>query len=334
MKINNLEKILSKGNKLNENKIAEFEKWRGYKLPKDFVEFNLKYPYAYMEGTFNAKERPGATIHQILNFNSDDVDSIYKTEIYGINNLGPYVLFAADASGNYIAFDYSKDELNPSVVFIDHEELGVIELPEGTSEYDFTEEELDKMVSSEKLENFPWAIHFVSDSFTNFMNLIDHSLKLDKYFVPEYKTNNQNIEEIEMTMNIKLPEVYKYFFKKYGGVKTRLNDITMFNKNFKLINIYSGNQNEHVNTLRMIKLKGGNKKFENLIPIMSIINNSDKKGISVIALFFNQNGKIEVVIIPHKVFNNNELINADDLILVTQEFEKFFEQIIEKLESQ
>ncbi|UTH01514.1 SMI1/KNR4 family protein [Macrococcoides canis] len=332
MNINNLDKILSKGKTLDEKSIVEFEKWRGIKLPNDFVEFNLKYPYAYMEGTFDADDRPFSSIHQILNFDREDIDTIYKTEIYGISDLGPYVLFACDAGGNYLAFDYSNDKLNPSVVFIDHEELGVIELPDGKSENDFTEEELDRMMSSEKLVDYPWAIHFVAATFTNFMNLIVHTLKKGKYTLPEYKTNSQNIEVIETTMNVKLPEVYKTFFKKYGGVKTKVKEIYMFDKSFKLLNIYSGHQKEHVNTLRMINLKGGKDKYKNLIPIISIINNSDKNGISVIALYFKENFETEIVIIPHEVFNNKENINRDDLIFLTNEIEKFFDKMIQILE--
>ncbi|MCU7557217.1 SMI1/KNR4 family protein [Macrococcus capreoli] len=172
--------IKIRGKKINKTEIEKFEEWCGYKLPKDFVEFTLKYPFAHMSAEFDADGRPVSMISDFLRFSKKGYSSIYVDEAYDITDFGPYVLFGEDPGGNYIAFDYSKDELNPSVVFIDHEELGIIELPEGTSENDFKEEELDKMMSSEKLEDFPWAIHFVADSFNAFINNLTISVSSDK----------------------------------------------------------------------------------------------------------------------------------------------------------
>ncbi|QIH76143.1 hypothetical protein GTN31_07190 [Macrococcoides canis] len=240
--------------KLRQSDIDLFESWRGYKLPQDFVEFTLKYPGAYVEGSFDAEDRPGASINQFLKFEKSEFDSIYIDSLYEFSDFGPYVLFACDAGGNYLAFDYSKDKLNPSVVFIDHEELGVLELPEGTTENDFTEEELDRMMSSEKLEDFPWAIHNVEDSFEEFLlnlNYVENSsIEASSNPITDFAIKN-----LEEKIGHFLPVSYKSFLKKFGGALCQDISIVLNELIVDVLIIQHIDEKNNVNILKTIELK-------------------------------------------------------------------------------
>lgn len=109
-----------RGNNISSSDFEAFEAWRGYKLPNDFKEFTLNYPGAYVEGSFDAEGRPGFSIKVFLKFEKGESESIYIDSLYEFTDFGSYVLFAFDAGGNYLALDYSRDNLNPSVVIIDH----------------------------------------------------------------------------------------------------------------------------------------------------------------------------------------------------------------------
>ncbi|MCU7556151.1 hypothetical protein [Macrococcus capreoli] len=49
MKFNAENHISVDGDKIIIEDIKKFEAWRGYQLPKDFVEFTLKYPGCFYE---------------------------------------------------------------------------------------------------------------------------------------------------------------------------------------------------------------------------------------------------------------------------------------------
>lgn len=324
--------IIIKGNKLNRDDIILFEEWRGYKLPRDFVEFTLKYPFAHMSAEFDADGRPDSMISNMLRFSKEGYSSIYVDEAYDIKDFGPYVLFGEDPGGNYIAFDYSKDELNPSVVFIDHEELGVIELPEGTSENDYTEEKLDKMMSSEKLEDFPWAIHYVSDSFSDFINKIKIQQK-NKVRPSEYTFDEHEFKNIiEDEMINKSPKLIQ-FLKKYGGC--RLSNVKGININgyiFDLNVVINFNKHDIWGYTNLIIKNVGYSKYVDIFPFMVVKMSNEVYGFSALALKSVKN-KIYVYLIPNSEFEKKDKLLEDKIIYLTDNLEKFIDKIENIIES-
>ncbi|QTQ07262.1 SMI1/KNR4 family protein [Macrococcoides canis] len=332
MNIKNLDRIDSNGDKVNLDDILQFEKWRGYKLPEDFIEFNLKFPGAYFEGEFDAVGRKNSLISNILLFSKDDEDSIYIDEAYGIKDFGPFVIFGEDPGGNFIAFDYSKDELNPSVVFIDHEELGVLELPDGTSENDFTEQELDRMMSSEKLEDFPWAIHFVSDSFTAFINnltILNSSFTIKKNI---HEFCIETFEDFLKNYKAKLPESYINFMKEYGGYRIDIGELNYSEHNFEITHVLNFNRNSTLNFENYLLHKGGKNRFGNLVPFLLVSYNSDIFDTSVICLKI-ENDNNKIVLIKDEILHNDKIITGKDEILLENDIDLFFKKITNLLKN-
>ncbi|QIH76130.1 hypothetical protein GTN31_07125 [Macrococcoides canis] len=331
MNIDNLEYIESEGEKITKNEIIKFETWRGYKLPEDFVEFTLKYPFAHMSAEFDADGRPDSMISNMLRFSKEGYSSIYIDEAYDIKDFGPYVLFGEDPGGNYIAFDYSKDELNPSVVFIDHEELGVLELPEGTSENDFTEEELDKMMSSEKLEDFPWTIHYVAESFTEFLNKIEFR-DINNAGKCVSNISEIDLKKIEEKFNMKLPSVFLQFMKKYSSFTKNAYDRVLINQKMNLIDVLSVNTKDSDYIVSVIESRGGFNKFPNLIPFMYINYNWNVFDFSLLCLY--KKDDIWTIVIYLEEFwtaESKEII--DNLIHLTDDIDEFFNILISELET-
>ncbi|QIH76129.1 hypothetical protein GTN31_07120 [Macrococcoides canis] len=323
--------IEKNGEKLIIKDIEKFESWRGYKLPKDFVEFTLKYPFAHMSAEFDADGRPDSMISNMLKFSKEGYSSIYIDEAYDIKNFGPYVLFGEDPGGNYIAFDYSKNELNPSVVFIDHEELGVIELPEGTTEDDFTEVEIDNMMNSGKLIDFPWAIHYIADSFIEFMNILKYEDN-KKY---EATSNTLNLKKFELFIEnseYDFSEKYINFMKKYGGMSISNGEFQYQDIKFRINFIFNFNVADSLDYDNYINEMGGQSRFKNIIPFAIGCNNFDVFDTSLLALIV-VNRKQDIVVIPDNVlFDTKNDINPSDLIFVTNEIDKFFESMAKFLE--
>ncbi|QIH76145.1 hypothetical protein GTN31_07200 [Macrococcoides canis] len=320
-------KLEVRGNKLTESDIDLFESWRGYKLPKDFVEFTLKYPGAYVEGSFDAEDRLGASINQFLKFEKNEYYSIYIDSLYEFSDFGPYVLFACDAGGNYLAFDYSTDELNPSVVFIDHEELGIIEFPDGKSENDFTEEELDKMMSSEKLEDYPWAIHNIDDSFTKLLENSKFNVINYQYFNPEFAVSEEDLKLFEKYFDFKLTKLLKNFLFKYAGIKFVKTSFCFNDTLLRIHKIYALNKKESNNIYSIYEKKGGKDKFNNLIPIILVGYNDDIRDISVVALNVENEKSPQILVIPEEMFHLSDRIIKDKLIFVTDDIESFFSEL-------
>ncbi|MGV2875111.1 SMI1/KNR4 family protein [Macrococcus capreoli] len=325
MEFSKLKNHIKVDGKVTKSDIEKFESWRGYKLPKDFVEFTLKYPGATLSVEFDAEDRPGSMISNFLRFSKEGYSSIYVDEAYDIKDFGPYVLFGEDPGGNYIAFDYSTDELNPSVVFIEHEELGVLELPEGKTENDFTKEELDRMMSSEKLEDFPWAIHDVSNSFSDFISRFEFEDYSDLQ-LPRIKNTEVDIKYIEEYLNIELPNEIKEFLLKYGGASTNLINADLYNYKFIILSIISSNK-EGVMIDSFIENRGGKTKFSNLIPLLSILISDNFQEISAVALYQTKQNNSEIVIIPHNVLASDENIKYEDLIVLTDDIKDFVDKI-------
>ncbi|QIH76144.1 hypothetical protein GTN31_07195 [Macrococcoides canis] len=330
MDFSKFDKYIKADGKLKKSEIEKFEKWRGYKLPNDFVEFTLKYPGASLSAEFDAEDRPESMISNFLRFSKEGYSSIYVDEAYEITDFGPYVLFGEDPGGNYIAFDYSKDELKPSVVFIDHEELGIIELPEGKNENDFTEEELDRMMSSEKLEDFPWAIHFVADSFTNFIDILNVEEE-DKYKLSDIKCIDADISEIETLINISIDNSIKSLFKKYGGAILFAKELDFIEGDYLVNCILNPNKNDDLSLLKFIELRGGIKRFEQVLPfIIGRIDNDEYEKV-IFAIYQHENTK-KIVIIPESIFQENSQIDFNNLKVISEDVEHFISNLIKLIE--
>ncbi|UTH01516.1 SMI1/KNR4 family protein [Macrococcoides canis] len=313
--------------KLRQSDIELFESWRGYKLPQDFVEFTLKYPSAYVEGSFDAEDRPGASINQFLKFEKSEFDSIYIDSLYEFSDFGPYVLFACDAGGNYLAFDYSKDKLNPSVVFIEHEELGIIEFPDGKSEHDFTEKELDRMMNSEKLEDFPWAVHYVSESFSSFIELTTFEELNNLYLSPNNFTTINEITLAEEYFGFKFDDEHINFLLRYSGYEFLKSKFEYNNILLKVKLIFSLCKDESMNLLYIYEKKGGKEKFGNLVPIMLVGQNNNIRDFSVVAYNYENISSPNIVIIPQDMFYYQEKIDKEKLIVVTDKTGEFFNKL-------
>ncbi|UTH10679.1 SMI1/KNR4 family protein [Macrococcoides canis] len=331
MEYSKLEKFIKvKGEKPTKSDIYSFESWRGFKLPEDFIEFSLKYPGAFLSAEFDAEDRPGSMISNFLRFSKEGYSSIYVDEAYDITDFGPYVLFGEDPSGNYIAFDYSKSELNPSVVFIDHEELGIIELPEGTSENDFTEEELDKMMDSEKLEDYPWAIHEVSTSFSNFII----KLEFEKEENIRYSKNiskQSDVDKIEESLGVLIPETVRNFLIRFGGSSVTKINANIYDYNMRITSIFSANSTDSIRIKSFIENRGGRTKFSNLVPFIAIRISNNLREISAIALYQDKQNKSEIVIIPHEALISDKDIKYEDLIVLTDDIKDFVDKITDAL---
>ncbi|QIH76153.1 hypothetical protein GTN31_07240 [Macrococcoides canis] len=328
----NFDSLIVKGSELNLQDIKSFEKWRGYKLPNDFVEFTLKYPFAHMSAEFDAEGRPDSMISNMLRFSKEGYSSIYVDEAYDIKDFGPFVLFGEDPGGNYLAFDYSKSDSNPSVVFIDHEKLGIIELPEGTSENDFTEEEMDKMMNSEKLEDFPWAIHYVADSFTKFVSLLRFNKK-KKYSNQIEPFDKQRYKKILEESNKNFPKSILKFIENYGGQSIKYGKFQIFNQNIEIVYTINFNEKSNWDYYNYLNKYGGIKKYTNLLPILIVCYQEDIIETSLVAIL-NENDKYSIVIIPKDVIRNDKKsIAYDELIYVTDDVDLFIKKLIIFFES-
>ncbi|MGV2875800.1 SMI1/KNR4 family protein [Macrococcus capreoli] len=330
MKFNAENHISVDGDKIIIEDIKTFETWRGYQLPKDFVEFTLKYPGASMSAEFDSEGRPGSMISNMLKFSKEGYSSIYVDEAYEIKDFGPYVLFGEDPGGNFIAFDYSNDELNPAVVFIDHEELGLIELSEGKTEDDYTEAELDRMMSSEKLTDFPWAIHYVAKSFNEFLD----EVKFREISIESKTTGNisdKEMKEFKEQFSMELPSIFISFMKKYSNFIKNGYERKLMNKRVNLINVLSVNTQESDYILKVIESRGGVSKFPDLIPFMYINYNWNVYDFSLLCLY-KKDGRWSIVIYLEEYWSKDTYEIIDNLIYLTDNLDEFFNLLIDELE--
>lgn len=108
--------ILSLGNPIIDNRINEFEKIIGYKLPKDFkwfIEKNNGFSLFGNEVTGLGEEFLNASIDKVYNFEHSEVE----------NPMPKYFLpFSPDGYGNHYCLDFSriKNEICP-IVFWQHD---------------------------------------------------------------------------------------------------------------------------------------------------------------------------------------------------------------------
>lgn len=326
MNINNLERIRSNIKQLTIEKIKEFEKWRGYELPKDFVEFTLNFPFAHIDGEFNAEGRPNSMISNMLNFSKEGYSSIYIDEAYDINDFGPYVLFGEDPRGNYIAFDYSKNPKNPPIVFIDHEELGIINKK---LVYKSLDDENGNLEISNKLIDFPWAIYYIAESFTDFMNIIKYEDNNKIIISPsKFKFAQDKFDEINAIFDFGILECIENFIKSYGGWD--LNDIKFNYASVSILldSVLNFNDADFLDYKNILSFKGGINKYKKYFPFLIVHLNNDDDDISSLSLKFD-NGNVSLVIIPHNVFDdknnlddNKVVFVANDVCMVISEIER------------
>ncbi|MCU7557214.1 SMI1/KNR4 family protein [Macrococcus capreoli] len=326
----NFDSLIVKGSELNLNDIKSFEKWRGYKLPNDFVEFTLKYPFAHMSAEFDAEGRPDSMISNMLRFSKDGYSSIYVDEAYDINDFGPYVLFGEDPGGNYIAFDYSNDELNPSVVFIDHEKLGLIQLPESKTVEKLSEIEYIKLQNSNRIIDYPGSIHYVSESFTDFLKILK-ILKNNKVRYSKYTFNEDEYYEILKTNYVNSNSKIYSFLKKYGGSKiSGKTNIEINNVKFNLKVILNFNYRDSLDYRNIISNKGGISKYVGLFPFILVKMEDEIYGYSAITLKQIGN-QISLYLIPNDEFEKDEMIIDENLIFLSDDIDEFIEKLLDKI---
>ncbi|PTM57549.1 SUKH superfamily protein [Desmospora activa DSM 45169] len=115
------------GEKLDDHLIREMERYFGFRLPLDFVNVVKQYdggrPVQYF---FDYDRRKRVMFGELLSFNPNKkfnavsaYGSLYEDE--DIELPKELVPFALDPAGNLYCFDYSQDNIRPSVVFVDHE---------------------------------------------------------------------------------------------------------------------------------------------------------------------------------------------------------------------
>jgi hypothetical protein len=108
----------------NTESIKQVEEVWSIKFPESYINVVLKSNAGVSDpNAFDTNVSKGKYFAELLSFNLDAKNSILNE--YGLisNQLPADVFpFAADPSGNYICFDYRKDNTRPTVVFWNHEE--------------------------------------------------------------------------------------------------------------------------------------------------------------------------------------------------------------------
>jgi cell wall assembly regulator SMI1 len=111
-------------NPIGDKEIREVESKLGIRFPDDYKKCVKKYHGGSPKpNSFDFKERKGAVLNNLLNFDSnDEYDYIVEVRNMVEGMVDGIFPFAADPFGNFICFDYrdEKDSL-PKVVFWDHE---------------------------------------------------------------------------------------------------------------------------------------------------------------------------------------------------------------------
>ena len=215
----------------DEKLIYEFEEKIGHKLPESFIELSKMFHHGETQkARFYVNEDMSPTLSYMLSFNKDNkANNIWGIPFYGLTDFDPYVVIAQDIAGNLIALDYSKSETEPSVVFVDHELLGMIFLEE---DREYSDEEIEAVETSVRLKDFPWAIFHVADSFLDFLNGLDGEDPPEEgeWYVDHDDTiNNINksiIDSIEKEYDFHFPQTYKNLIIQYHGNRIEYNPIS------------------------------------------------------------------------------------------------------------
>ncbi|MFW0717736.1 SMI1/KNR4 family protein [Pedobacter sp. N23S346] len=108
----------------NESNIQLVESALKVTFPKDFLSIVKKYNHGTADpGTFDTKYLKGRSFGELLDFNLDrEYNILSEYELIKDrlpNNVYP---FAGDAGGNYLCFDFNKNEITPRILFWDHEQ--------------------------------------------------------------------------------------------------------------------------------------------------------------------------------------------------------------------
>lgn len=122
-----------------------------------------------------------------------------------------------------------------------------MELPEGMTENDFTDKELEKMLSSEKLTDFPWSIHHVADSFTKFLEISDFNVVNNQFFMPESEILSTDILFYGNYFNIELSDSIEKFLIKFSGINFVKKIFSYNNMSFRIHKIYNISEKESNN---------------------------------------------------------------------------------------
>ncbi|WP_323703498.1 SMI1/KNR4 family protein [Mammaliicoccus sp. Dog046] len=266
----NNKEFWSEEEKLNDEQlIHEFEKKIGHRFPESFIQFTKEFHNgSTKKAEFYVNEDMSPEIRFMLSFNKEtEYFNIWKGSYYGLIDFDPYVVIAEDIAGNLIALDYSKSETEPSVVFVDHELLGLIFLEE---DREYSDEEIEAMEASERLKDFPWAIFPVADSFLDFLNGLDgeNPPEEGEWFVDSDENineiNKSIIDNVEREYSIQFPQTYKNLIIQYNGKRIEHNPISN-NEEFQFLRFYSLDKKYRFNIPKLFDKKVDGY-WEDIIP--------------------------------------------------------------------
>ncbi|QIH76141.1 hypothetical protein GTN31_07180 [Macrococcoides canis] len=107
------------------------------------------------------------------------------------------------------------------------------------------------------------------------------------------------------------------------------------------LNLYKQLYPERGNKFKVLKIihlrlhllyEGGLKKFKNFIPIITVRLNKNFLDFSQIALKYNLENDIEVVIIPNNVLSEAKEIKDEDIIKISDDVDSFLSLLTKELE--
>ena len=304
----NNKEFWTKGNQIeDEQLIHEYEEKIGHQFPDSFIQFTKE----FHNGTSKkhehvVNEKMNLYLQCMLSFNKDDEPfSIWEELYFGMTEFDPYVIIALDIGDNLIALDYSKSETEPSVVFVDHELLGMIFLEE---DRDYSDEEIEAMETSVRLKDFPWAIFHVADRFLEFLNGLDGEDPPEEgeWFPIEHisESNLLNLVSLEKKLNKKLPALYKKLVKKYQGNFIDNNTFEGFSDELLFTRFFNLDTTSPLYLINKIEIRGFD--YWKDIVLFAIGN-----GIDLIAFDYNENPQNPSII----YIKNDDYWNCEDSIM-------------------
>lgn len=128
----------------SDNLIMQIEKKWKIIFPEDFKKTIIHYNAGFPEpNTIDTERQKGKAFGELLDFNPASKKNILIHNELLKDKLPPNVYaFSMDAGGNYLCFDYRKNNYNPVVIRWDHEQKFIIEegnliIPDHKEEYEY-----------------------------------------------------------------------------------------------------------------------------------------------------------------------------------------------------
>ncbi|MFC4620420.1 SMI1/KNR4 family protein [Camelliibacillus cellulosilyticus] len=109
--------------KLKESDIKRIEVNWGIEFPNDFKEVVVKYHGCRPEQDVFRMNDKEETFNFLLSFSKEDEYNYILSTYEGVKDrlIDKVYPFANDPGGNLFCFDYRKSDMNPQIVFWDHE---------------------------------------------------------------------------------------------------------------------------------------------------------------------------------------------------------------------